>query len=102
MPLGFRKTNHYAVAGFLLPFMTAALACIVVLFGYGSRSPGFWFLFIGLFPLLLCTGLVFSIKSIPLIRELGDKDYAYSGLVLNIFFIFIYLYAVLYLRFFMN
>jgi hypothetical protein len=102
MPLGLRKTNHYAVAGFLLPFMTAALACIVVLFGFGSRSLGFWLLFLAVIPLLLCAGLLLSLKSIPLISELGDKDYAYSGLVLNIFFMLIYIYALLYLHFFMK
>jgi hypothetical protein len=99
MPFGFRKTNHHAVAGFLLPFLSAALACAVVLFGYGSRSLGFWLLFLGLFPILLCLGLALSLKSIALIKDLGDRDYAYSGLVLNIFFILIYLYALFYLHF---
>lgn len=102
MPLRFRNTNRYAVAGFLLPFLAAALACVVVLFGYRSRSLGFSLLLLVLLPLLLGAGLVFSIKSIPLIKDWGDKDYAYSGLVLNIFFILLYLYSLLYLQFFMK
>lgn len=35
-------------------------------------------------------------KSISLIEEKGDKDYAYSGLVLNLFLTLLYLASVLY------
>ncbi len=95
----FRKTNHCAVAGFLLPISVAALACAVVLFGFLSFPFGYKLL-LALIPILLCIGLALSLKSIPRIEELGDKDYAYSGLALNIFFLLIYLYSIAYLLFF--
>lgn len=94
MPRDFRKANHYAVAGFLLPILVAALACMLVLFGFVSFSFGCRLLVLALIPILLCFGLSLSLKSIPRIEELGDKDYAYSGLVLNIFFLLIYLYSL--------
>ncbi len=100
MPHDFRKTNHFAVAGFLLPVAVAALACILVLFGFLSFPFGYRLLLLALIPILLCIGLALSIKSIPRIEELGDKDYAYSGLALNIFFLLIYLYSIVHLLFF--
>ncbi|MBN1106090.1 MAG: hypothetical protein JXL84_21960 [Deltaproteobacteria bacterium] len=98
-----RKTNHYAIAGFLLPFAAAGLACVFVLFGRnGLLSFRFWIPFFTVIPLILCLGLVSSLKSIPRITDLGDKDYAYSGLVLNIFFVIVYLYAVIRCLFFLS
>jgi len=44
-------------------------------------------------------GLFLSLRSIPLIQEKGDKDYAYSGLVLNTFFILLYIFSLIYLLF---
>jgi hypothetical protein len=52
--------------------------------------------FVTIIPLILALGLILSIKSIPLIEKLGDRDYAYSGLVLNIFFILFYIIALIY------
>ncbi len=100
MPRDFRKTNHYAVAGFLLPILVVALACVFVLFGFVSFPFGYRLFLLALIPILLCFGVALSLKSIPRIEELGDKDYAYSGLILNIFFLIIYLYSLAYILFF--
>jgi len=43
-----------------------------------------------------------SLKSIPKIGDLGDKDYAYSGLVLNGFFATVYLYSMIHCLFFLS
>jgi hypothetical protein len=95
---GFRKTNHPAIIGFLMPFAVAALASTYVLHHRGDLiSFGFWACFLVLIPLMLLFGLFLSLKSIPLIKDRGDKDYAYSGLVLNIFFILLYLASLIYL-----
>jgi hypothetical protein len=97
---GFRKSNHPAIIGFLLPFVSAGLASVFVLYSspdYGSLK--FRFLFIVLIPLILGLGLFLSLRSIPLIQEKGDKDYAYSGLVLNTFFILLYIFSLIYLLF---
>jgi len=93
---GFRKSNHPAIIGFLMPFATAGIASVSVLWGWNDDSPLFFRLtFIVLIPLFLIFGLWLSIKSIPLIQAKGDKDYAYSGLVLNIFFILLYVFSAI-------
>ena len=95
-PRGFRKSNHHAIAGFLLPFVAAALASVYVLYGqsdYGSFP--FRIMFLAIIPFILLLGLYLSIKSISLIQEKGDKDYAYSGLVLNLFFILLYIFCLI-------
>jgi len=94
---GFRKTNNRAIAGFLLPFVAAGLASYLVL-GLEKDALSFhiWVPFVTIIPLTLALGLILSIKSIPLIEKLGDRDYAYSGLVLNIFFILFYIIALIY------
>jgi hypothetical protein len=98
MDRSFRKTNHPAILGFLMPFGVAALASFYVLYGHGDYvSFRFWLCFLALIPLMLLLGLFLSIKSIPRIKDRGDKDYAYSGLVLNIFFILLYLASLIYL-----
>jgi hypothetical protein len=95
---GFRNANHPAIIGFLLPFVSAGLASAYVLFNQADHaSVGFRVLFIALVPLVLGLGLILSIRSIPLIQEKGDKDYAYAGLVLNIFFILLYIFSFLYI-----
>ncbi len=70
---GFRKTNHRAVTGFLLPFLAMGGASAVVLW---DRACGFpfpaWLALLVLVPGLLAAGLYFSITSIPLVEELGD------------------------------
>jgi hypothetical protein len=91
------RTNHPAIVGFLLPFLAAGVSSAQVLYGRGdytsfvSRA-----VFSALIPLMLGAGLYASLRSLPLIPEKGDKDYAYSGLVLNIFFILLYLFALIY------
>jgi hypothetical protein len=97
---GFRKTNNRAIAGFLLPFVAAGFASVLVL-GFDRESLPFllWVPFVTVIPLILILGLTLSLKSVPFIEKLGDKDYAYSGLVLNIFFILFYIASVIYYLF---
>ena len=67
---GFRKTNHPAVAGFLMPFAAAGVACAYVLLELGRLSShGFLFTFLVLIPLVLLFGILLSLKSIPLIKQ---------------------------------
>ena len=99
-PHGFRKTNHLAVAGFLLPFGAAGVMGLLILIGQEDfRSPGFSVLYLTIVPLILLAGVVSSLKSIPLIEERNDKDYAYSGLTLNILFMSIYIISLIYFFF---
>ncbi len=94
---GFRKTNNRAIAGFLLPFVAAGLASVLVLgFKEGSLPFQLWVPFVTVVPMILGLGLVLSLKSFRFIEKLGDKDYAYSGLVLNIFFILFYVTSLIY------
>jgi hypothetical protein len=95
--LHFRKSNHHAIAGFLMPFLCAGFASCYVLFGEGDyTSSRFLISFLGIIPVLLTAGVLLSVKSIGFIEEKGDKDYAYSGLVLNLFFALLYLISLLY------
>jgi len=90
--LEFRKTNHFAVLGFLMPFVSAGVTGFLILVGADNfKLLKYSLLYLTLVPVLLLGGLILSIKSIPLIEELGDKDYAYSGLALNLLFIFVYI-----------
>ena len=94
---GLRKTNHYAVAGFLLPFMAAAVTSALLLIGGEDiTSLKFSLPFVSVVPSLLLAGVGFSLKSIPLIPERGDKDYAYSGLTLNILFMVVFITSLFY------
>ena len=97
MEKGFQKTNHLAVAGFLLPFVAGAVVGLLVVTVKRDFSR-FEFLipYLTLVPLLLCAGIVCSARSIPLIEERNDKDYAYSGLTLNILFLIVYGISLLY------
>lgn len=52
--------------------------------------------YLTLVPLLLFGGVFSSIRSIPLIEERNDKDYAYSGLILNILFMCGYILSLIY------
>ena len=80
-----------------MPFLSAGFASFYVLFGKGDyASYRFLISFLGIIPVLLALGLFLSMKSISLIEEKGDKDYAYSGLVLNLFLTLLYLASVLY------
>jgi len=94
---GFRKANNKAIAGFLLPFLTAALASLFVIWKQGTLlSSLLWLPFVTIIPLLLLTGLYLSIRSIPLIDKRGDRDYAIYGLVLNLFFLLLYIFSLIY------
>ena len=95
--LHFRKANHPAIAGFLIPFLCAGFASFYVLFGKGDyTSTRFLISFLGIIPVLLSAVVFFSVKSIGLTEEKGDKDYVYSGLVLNLFFALLYLASLVY------
>jgi hypothetical protein len=95
-PSRFSKSNHPAIIGFLVPFAAAGIASITILWGWNDYSFFYFGLtFAAIIPLLLLFGLWLSIKSIPLIQEKGDKDYAYSGLVLNLFFILLYIFSAI-------
>ncbi len=96
-PRGSQKPNSLAIAGFLIPFAAAGITGILILgFGEDVTSLRVSILYLTIVPLVLLTGLVFSLKSIPLIEQLGDRDYAYSGLTLNILFIIVYITSVIY------
>ncbi|MBW2206382.1 MAG: hypothetical protein JRG79_05685 [Deltaproteobacteria bacterium] len=100
MAATFRKSNHRAIAGFLLPFMAAGLACALVLWSKGDIFSSFsWVFFVTLIPLTLCAGLIFSITSVSHVEARGDRDYAYSGLVLNLLFILLYILSLGYYYF---
>jgi hypothetical protein len=95
-PYGFRKANHLAIIGFLLPFAAAALLGLLLMFGKEDfRSLRFSVFYLSVVPLALLVGIVLCLKSIPLIEERGDQDYAYSGLTLNILFIFVYIVSLI-------
>ncbi len=80
-----------------MPFLSAGFASFYVLFGKGDYgSYRFLISFLGIVPVLLAAGVFLSVKSISLIEEKGDKDYAYSGLVLNLFFTLLYLASLIY------
>ncbi len=97
MAATFRKSNHRAIAGFLLPFMAAGLACALVLWSKGDIFSSFsWIFFVTIIPLTLCAGLIFSITSVSHVEDRGDRDYAYSGLVLNLLFILLYILSLFY------
>jgi hypothetical protein len=97
MNRGSQKANSLAIAGFLAPFVAAGITGILIL-GFGEDVTSFRvsILYLTIVPLVLLTGLVFSLKSIPLIEKLGDRDYAYSGLTLNILFLIVYITSVAY------
>ena len=92
----FSKTNHRAVAGFLLPFLAAAVSGLLLLFAEDAKSLRFSLPYMTIVPLILIAGLVMSFRSIPFIAQLGDRDYAYAGLTLNVLFLFVYLTSLVY------
>jgi len=97
MERGIKKTNNRAIAGFLLPFVSAGIASGIILYKKGDVSSfGFWFPLVSIIPLILIFGLYLSIRSISYIQEFGDKDYAFSGLVINIFFLGMYIFGLIY------
>ncbi len=97
---GFQKPNNLAIAGFLAPFVAAGITGLLLL-GLGEDLKPFKvsIAYLTITPLILLTGIVLSLKSIPLVEELGDKDYAYSGLILNILFLIVYVTSLIYFFF---
>ncbi len=94
-----KKANSLAVAGFLAPFVAAGITCgLLLISGDGFKSSRVFLIYQLTIPLVLITGVVLGIKSIPHIPELGDKDYAYTGLFLSIFFLVVFLLSLRYLR----
>ncbi len=92
-----RKTNNLAVLGFLLPFVAAAVSGGLILITKKDFGKNIFLVpYVSIVPLLLFCGLICSVRSIPRIPDLGDKDYAYSGLTLNILFLGIYFTSVAY------
>ena len=100
IPQGSQKPNNLAIAGFLAPFAAAGITGLLIL-GFGEDVTSFRvsIFYLTIVPLVLLTGLVCSLKSIPLIEELGDRDYAYSGLTLNVLFIIVYITSLIYFLF---
>ena len=94
---GSQKPNGLAIAGFLAPFVAAGVTGLLLL-GLGEDLKPFKvsIAYLTITPLILLTGIVLSLKSLPLVQELGDKDYAYSGLVLNILFLIVYVTSLIY------
>jgi len=99
--LRFRRTNNRAVLGFLLPCLAMGIASVSVLWARSHDLPfSPWVPILTLVPALLAIGVLLSITSIPRIDDLGDKDYAYAGLVLNLFLILLFFSGVIYSFFF--
>lgn len=98
MPNGLKKANTLAVAGFLAPFVAAGITCgLLLIAGDEFKSSGVFLIYQITTPLVLITGVVLAVKSIPHIPELGDKDYAYSGLFLSVFFLVVFILSLNYL-----
>jgi hypothetical protein len=94
----FRKANHLAIIGFLLPFVSAGVTGLLVLVaGKDMAQLRFSILYLTLVPLILLAGLISSLKSIPQIEERGDRDYAYSGMALNFIFSLVYIFSLIFL-----
>ncbi len=79
-----------------MPFVAAGLTGgLLLVVKSGVTSLAFLIPYLGVVPLALICGLILSIQSIPLIQELNDKDFAYSGLTLNLIFLIFYVISVL-------
>jgi len=93
-----KKANTLAIAGFLAPFVAAGITCgLLLIAGDDFKSSGVFVVYQFTVPLILIIGVILGIKAIPYIPELGDKDYAYTGLVLSIFFLVVFLLSLIYL-----
>ncbi len=92
-----KKANTLAVAGFLAPFVAAGITCgLLLMAGDDFKSSKVFIAYQLAIPLVLIIGVVLGVKSIPHIPRLGDKDYAYSGLLLNVFFLVVFLLSLIY------
>jgi len=90
-----QKPNTLAIAGFLAPFVAAGITGVLIL-ALGEAITRSWIslIYVILVPLVLTAGIACGIKSLPLVEKLGDRDYAYSGLVLNMLFALVYLVSL--------
>jgi len=92
-----KKANTFAILGFLAPFVAAGITCgLLLMAGDDFRSSGIFRVYQFAVPSVLIAGVVLGIKSIPHIPELGDKDYAYTGLFLSLFFLVVFLLSLIY------
>ena len=90
-----KKANTFAIIGFLAPFVAAGITCgLLLIAGDEFKVSRVFLVYELVIPLVLITGVVLCIKSIPQIPELGDKDYAYTGLFLGIFFLAVFLLSL--------
>jgi hypothetical protein len=91
----FRKANHLAIIGFLCPFLAAGITAAFLLGeGPGSQAHIYSPYYLVTNPVILGAGVILSLRSIKRIETLGDRDYAYSGLVLNLLFLTLYLMSI--------
>ena len=99
MTNGLKKANTRAIAGFLAPFVAAGVICgLLLVAGDDFKASKIFIIYQIAIPLILIAGIVLGVKSIPHIHELGDKDYAYTGLFLSIFFSVVFLLSLIYLH----
>lgn len=92
-----KKANTLAIAGFLAPFVAAGITCgLLLMAGDDFKSSKVFIVYQLIIPPILMAGVALGVKSIPHIPRLGDKDYAYSGLFLNLFFLVVFLLSLIY------
>lgn len=92
-----KKANTFAILGFLAPFVAAGITCgLLLMAGDDFKSSGVFRVYQLTIPLVLIAGVILGIKSIPHISELGDKDYAYTGLFLSLFFLAVFSLSLIY------
>ncbi len=92
-----KKANTLAIAGFLAPFVAAGVTCgLLLIAGDNFRTSPVFFVYLIAVPVILVAGVLLAIKSIPHIDALGDKDYAYTGLFLSIFFLVVFSLSCIY------
>ncbi len=92
-----KKANTFAIAGFLAPFVAAGITCgLILMAGDDFRSSKVFLIYELVIPMVLIIGVIMGIKSIPRVPELGDKDYAYTGLFLSIFFLAVFSLSLFY------
>ena len=92
-----KKANTFAILGFLSPFVAAGITCgLILMAGDDFKSSGLFLVYRFAIPPILIAGVVLGIKAIPHISELGDKDYAYTGLFLSLFFLAVFSLSLIY------
>lgn len=85
------------MAGFLAPFVATGITCALMLLAKDDfETSGLFVLYEFIIPIIPFFGLIMGIRSIPKIPELGDRDYAYSGIFLNVLFLVIFVLSLIY------